>query len=82
MVTIHPQFVVDQDQQRKAVLLPLAEWERIVEDLEELEDIRAYDEAKSGSQETVPLSKKVMSIMQNPYDSSYNSERLYWCHRN
>ncbi|MDP2982972.1 MAG: hypothetical protein Q8O92_06570 [Candidatus Latescibacter sp.] len=62
MVTIHPQYVVDQNQQRKAVLLPLAEWERIVEDLEELDDIRAYDEAKSGSQETVPFVQAVREI--------------------
>jgi len=62
MVTIHLQYVVDQNQKRKAVLLPLAEWERIVEDLEELDDIRAYDEAKSGSQETVPFEQAVREI--------------------
>ena len=55
METVHPQYVVDENQQRKAVLLPLAEWERIIEELEELDDIRAYDEAKAGSQEAVPF---------------------------
>jgi hypothetical protein len=62
MVTIHPQYVVDQDQRRKAVLLPLSEWERIVEDLEELDDIRAYDDAKSGSQDAVPFEQAVREI--------------------
>jgi PHD/YefM family antitoxin component YafN of YafNO toxin-antitoxin module len=62
MVTVHPQYVVDQNQQRKAVLLPLAEWERIVEDLEELDDIRAYDEAKSGPQDTVPFEQAMREI--------------------
>ncbi len=38
------------------------EWERIVEALEELDDIRAYDEAKSGSQETVPFEQAVREI--------------------
>lgn len=62
MVTVHPQYVIDQNQQRKAVLLPLAEWERIVEDLEELDDIRAYDEVKSGPQDTVPFEQAVREI--------------------
>ena len=62
MVTIHPQYVIDQNQQRKAVLLPLAEWERIVEDLEELDDIRTYDEAKTGPQDTVPFEQAVREI--------------------
>ena len=67
MVTVHPQFVVDEKQQRKAVLLPVAEWEQIVEDLEELDDIRAYDEAKSGSQEAVPFDQAVREVREE-YD--------------
>lgn len=52
MVTVHPEYVVDEKQNRKSVILPLAEWERVVEELEELDDIRAYDQAKAGSQDT------------------------------
>ena len=55
MVTVHPQYVVDENQHRQAVLIPLAVWERIIDDLDELDDIRAYDEAKSGPQDAVPL---------------------------
>ena len=62
MVSIHPQYLVDENQQRKAVVLPLAEWERIIEDLEELDDIRAYDEAKSGPQDRVPFEQAVREI--------------------
>lgn len=51
MIKIHPQYVVDENQQRKAVLLPSEEWEKILEELEELDDIRACDEAKSGPQD-------------------------------
>lgn len=46
MVTVNPEYVVDAQQNRKAVLLPLAEWEHIVSELEELDDIRAYDAAR------------------------------------
>lgn len=62
MATLHPEYVVDEQQRRKAVLLPLAEWDRILEDLEDLADIRAFDAAKAGSQETIPFEQAVREI--------------------
>jgi PHD/YefM family antitoxin component YafN of YafNO toxin-antitoxin module len=62
MIKIHPQYVVDENQQRKAVLIPLAEWEQILDYLEELDDIHAYDEAKAGSQEAMPFEQAVREI--------------------
>lgn len=62
MIKVHPQYVVDERQQRTAVLLPLAEWERILDYLEELDDIRAYDKAKAGSQEIMPFEQVVREI--------------------
>jgi len=62
MVIVHAQYVVDENQQRKAVLVPLPEWERIISDLEELDDIRAYDEGKTGAQDTVPFEQAVREI--------------------
>jgi hypothetical protein len=64
MVIVHPQFVVDEKQNPHAVILPMAEWEQIVEELEELDDIRAYDEAKAGPQETVNFEQAVHEIEQ------------------
>jgi PHD/YefM family antitoxin component YafN of YafNO toxin-antitoxin module len=49
VVAIHPQYVVDEKQHRQAVLVPVAEWEQIVEELEELDDIRAYDREPDSS---------------------------------
>ena len=62
MVIVHAQYVVDENQQRKAVLVPLPEWERIINDLDELDDIRAYDEGKTGPQDTVPFDQAVREI--------------------
>jgi len=59
MDTLHPQYVVDENQTPKAVLLPMTEWEQVVEELEELDDIRAFDLAKAGSQETISLEQAV-----------------------
>ncbi|MDP6631049.1 MAG: hypothetical protein QGH42_11130 [Kiritimatiellia bacterium] len=64
MVTLHPEYLVDEEQHRKAVLLPVAEWERIVEELEHLDDIRAYDGAKARSQDAIPFERAVREIQE------------------
>jgi hypothetical protein len=62
MVTLHPEYVVDEQQHRKSVLLPLGEWERVVDELENLDDMRAFDAAKSGPQEVIPFERAVREI--------------------
>ena len=62
MVRVHPDYVVDKNQNRKSVILSLEEWENIVEELEELDDIRAYDEAKSGPEDAVSFEQAVREI--------------------
>jgi PHD/YefM family antitoxin component YafN of YafNO toxin-antitoxin module len=64
VVLVRLQYVVDEQQHPQAVLLPLAEWERIVEELEELDDIRAYDQAKTGPQEAVPFEQAVREVQE------------------
>jgi PHD/YefM family antitoxin component YafN of YafNO toxin-antitoxin module len=64
MDALHPQYVVDENQTPKAVLLPVAEWEQVVEELEELDDIRAFDLAKAGSQEAIPFEQAVREIQE------------------
>ncbi len=61
-VMLNPQYVVDKDQNPKAVLLTISEWEHIVEELEELDDIRAYDAAKAAPQDTIPFEQAVREI--------------------
>ena len=65
MVTLHPEYVVDEHQQRKAVLLPAAEWDRIVSELEELDDIRAYDAAQPHAADRLPFEQAVREIQQD-----------------
>ena len=64
MVSVHPEFVIDEKQHRKAVILPVAEWARVVEELEELDDIRAYDAAKAESSEQIPFELAVREIQE------------------
>ena len=41
------QYVVDGNGKRVSVILPVEEYERMVEELEDLEDARAVDEARA-----------------------------------
>lgn len=65
MVSVHPEYVVDEQQNRKAVLLPAAEWDRIVDELEELDDIRAYDAAQPHVADKLPFEQAVREIQQD-----------------
>lgn len=46
MLTIHPQYIKDANGQKTLVILPLKEFDNLIEELEELEDIKLYDESK------------------------------------
>jgi len=61
MIELHPNYLVDGQTQRKAVVLSIEEWSQVLEALEELDDIRVYDEAKARQDQAVPLEK----ILQN-----------------
>jgi len=61
-IILNPQYVVDNEQSTKAVMLSIEEWSQVLEALEELEDIRAYDAARAGSQETVLFEEAVRQI--------------------
>lgn len=65
MVTLHPEFVVDDNDRRKAVLLSVEEWEKIIDELEELEDIRLHDAVKFQAEEAVSFDQAVKEIEQD-----------------
>jgi len=62
MITVREEYLVDEAGNRKAVVLSLAEWQQIKEELEELDDIRAYDEAKRHPSEPVPFEQARVEI--------------------
>lgn len=47
------QFVTDEQGEKIAVVLPIKEYNKMVDDLEELEDIKRYDAAKDSKQEFI-----------------------------
>jgi hypothetical protein len=46
MITLHPQYITDKEGNKISVVLPINDFNSILEELEELEDIKLYDEAK------------------------------------
>lgn len=44
------QFITDSTGEKLAVILPIKEYEKLMEELDELQDIKAYDKAKSRKQ--------------------------------
>ncbi len=56
------QFVVDESGNRTAVLLDIERYFELLEAQEELESIRAFDEAKASGDEAIPLSQAIKEI--------------------
>jgi len=62
MLALKPAYIVDERQRRKSVLLPVSQWKQVVAALEELDEIREYDQAKRGAAESVPFEQAVREI--------------------
>ncbi len=62
MITAREQFVVDAKGARTAVLLEIERYEELLEAQEELDAIRAFDEAKNSDDEAIPFSQAVTEI--------------------
>ena len=56
------QFVVDEQGNRTAVLLAIERYFELLEAQEELDAIRAYDEAKASADEAIPFSQAIEEI--------------------
>ncbi len=55
------QFITDDQGNRIAIVIPIGEYERMMEELEELHDIKLYDEVKSRNEKTQTLESYVKS---------------------
>ena len=45
MLAIHPQFIKDANGNKSFVILPAKDFESLMEELDDIEDVRLYDEA-------------------------------------
>jgi hypothetical protein len=65
MVTVHPQYITDTNGRKISVVLPIKEFKTIIEELEELEDIRLYDQAKALNEPSIPVDEAFEMIEAN-----------------
>jgi len=62
MIAAVPQYITDHIGNKVSIILPIRDYERMIEELDELEDIRLYDEAKASIQEYLPAEDVFRSI--------------------
>jgi hypothetical protein len=61
-MVLKDRFIVDENGKRIGVLLDLEDYHRLLEELEELEAIRAYDAANASGDEVLPLEQALTEI--------------------
>ena len=62
MSKVKERFLVDDQGNRTGVVLPIADYEKILQELEELEAIRAFDSAKAEDDEALPAEQAFAEI--------------------
>lgn len=66
ILQLHPEFLVGADSRPTSVLLPYAEWESLMERLEEIEDVAAIDQARVEQEPSRPF-EEVVAEMQKKW---------------
>ena len=61
------QYVTDNKGNKLAVILPIKEYNRMIEELEDLDDIKLYDKAKGKKQEFIDAEQAFKEIEENRY---------------
>jgi hypothetical protein len=55
MRAIHPKYITDDTGKKLSVVLPIEEYNALLDELDELDDIRRYDAAKAADEPSLPL---------------------------
>jgi len=58
------QYITDDHGKKVAVIVPVKDYEKLMDELDELECIKAYDKAKARKQEFIPASDVFKAIEQ------------------
>jgi PHD/YefM family antitoxin component YafN of YafNO toxin-antitoxin module len=62
MIKLDEQYVVSRSGKKVGVMLPVADYRKLLEELEELESIRAYDAAKASGEEAIPFKRALRQL--------------------
>ena len=61
-MVLQERFIVDENGKRIGVLLDIEDYHKLLEELEELDTLRAYDAAKASGDEVLPLEQALAEI--------------------
>ena len=64
MITVDPKVSKDENGNTISVTLSAKEWNQVLEELEELDDIRAFDQAVAEDSKGIPFEKAITQIEQ------------------
>jgi len=64
MITFEERYVVDKKGSKVGIFLDIKDYHKLLEELEELESIRAYDAAKTSGDQVIPFEQAVTEIEQ------------------
>ncbi len=62
MGALRQQFIEDNQGKRIAVLMPIDQYNKMMEQLEEIDDVQAYDAAKAEEDEIIPFDQAINEI--------------------
>lgn len=62
MPQLNENFVIDARGKKIGVFLPIKDYNKLLEDLEDLDDLRTYDKAMNRKQEFIPLKLALKQI--------------------
>ena len=68
MISIEPKVPKDENGNTKSVTLSAKEWNQILDELEELDDIRAFDQAVAEDSKSIPFEKAIAQSVSYPVD--------------
>jgi len=65
MLQLKESFIINEKGEKTKVVLDMEDYKKILAQLEELESIKAYDEAKKSKETPIPFEEAVRDIKRN-----------------
>jgi hypothetical protein len=59
---MNTKYVTDNKGKKVEVIIPIKDYQKIIEELEDLKDVRAYDKAKASKEVSVPIDEAFKMI--------------------
>jgi ribosome maturation factor RimP len=55
LTLVKPQYITDENGHKISVILPVDEYERIIQELEDVDDVKLYDKVKNAKESSIPF---------------------------